>query len=179
MAEAMTRQRDTRSNPRRTAGRLALAVMLLCTLGGCGKAPTSLSLRGKQLNAEQLDALAADDDIIWLDLANTNVTDEQLRKVIRMPKLGHVDLSGTSITDAGVAILAEKKDWTGLNLSRTQITDAALAQLESMPDLGLLVVGETQLSPRALMQFSEAHPGVMIDPMPAMTNATTRARPQG
>ena len=45
-------------------------------------------------------------DLLWLDLSRTGVTDAGLKVLAKMPNLEHVDLRGTAVGDEGVRALA-------------------------------------------------------------------------
>ena len=45
-------------------------------------------------------------DLLWLDLSRTGLTDAGLKVVAKMPNLEHLDLRGTAVGDEGVRALA-------------------------------------------------------------------------
>ncbi|CAA9291234.1 MAG: hypothetical protein AVDCRST_MAG95-4013 [uncultured Adhaeribacter sp.] len=61
-----------------------------------------------------------------------------------------LDLSETAVTDRGVAALQDYKNLTRLSLDQTGITDAALMQLQTLPRLIYLNLYGTKVSDRGL-----------------------------
>jgi hypothetical protein len=90
-------------------------------------------------------------DVVVLQMANADVTDQTLDYLSGMRHLRNLDLNGTHITDDGLRRLADLPRLQELRLARTQITDAGfrqyLAPKESLlrVDLtGTAVTGKTK-----------------------------------
>jgi len=64
--------------------------------------------------------------VTYVDLSDTDVTDEHLVHLKDLTRLELLWLSNTQITDAGLAHLKHLTQLTQLNLAQTQITDAVL-----------------------------------------------------
>jgi hypothetical protein len=62
-------------------------------------------------------------DVVVLQMANPDVTDQSLEPLKEMKALKELDLSDTQVTDAGLAILKELPALARLRLARTKITD--------------------------------------------------------
>ena len=62
-------------------------------------------------------------DVVVLQMANPDVTDQSLEPLKEMKALQELDLSGTQVTDAGLKILKDLPALTRLRLARTKITD--------------------------------------------------------
>ncbi|MDZ7693974.1 MAG: hypothetical protein U5K69_23125 [Balneolaceae bacterium] len=58
----------------------------------------------------------------WLDLENTNVTDEGLTQIGQFPNLTR--LQNTPVSDAGLQQMAGLSNLEYLNLYRTEVTDS-------------------------------------------------------
>jgi hypothetical protein len=90
-------------------------------------------------------------DVVVLQMANPDVTDETLDYLAGMAQLRNLDLNGTQITDEGLKRLADLPRLQELRLARTRITDAGflthLAPKESLRRLdltGTAVKGKTK-----------------------------------
>ncbi len=102
----------------------------------------------------QLEPIA--ERIAWLNLAKSQVTDEGMKTVAKMPALEKLHLDRTSITDSGVAHLAGLRQLSYLNLYDTQVTDQIFAVLPTMPALKKLFVWQTEVDPKAARQFEKS-----------------------
>jgi Leucine-rich repeat (LRR) protein len=65
-----------------------------------------------------------------------------------------LDLSETAVTDQGVAALKNFKNLTRLSLDQTAITDAGLTQLRTLPQLKYLNLYGTKVSDRGVTRSS-------------------------
>jgi len=83
------------------------------------------------------------DQILWLDLARSQVTDAGLDTVAKMPHLGRLHLENTKVTDAGLAKLGKLGELEYLNLYGTKVTDGGIAKLEGAKRLKKLFVWQT------------------------------------
>jgi hypothetical protein len=80
-------------------------------------------------------------DVVVLQMANPDVTDQSLEPLKEMKSLQDLDLSGTQVTDAGLEILKGLPALATLRLARTKITDQgfrdALSPKDSLMQLDL------------------------------------------
>jgi cytochrome c553 len=81
--------------------------------------------------------------LVWLDLARSQVTDAGLASVAKMPYLERLHLENTKVTDAGLAKLAGLQALEYLNLYGTKVTDRGIAQLGGSKGLKKLFVWQT------------------------------------
>jgi signal transduction histidine kinase len=142
------------------------------------QAGQKLDLLGMEVTDRDLGYLVeALDNLRFLSLAGTRVTDAGLAHVKRLKGLQELHLDGTAISDAGLALLADLqgiqildlKDTAvtdaglaclkslhqlrGLYLTRTRITDAGLAHLDAFPELRTLILWNTQVTDAGLHQL--------------------------
>jgi hypothetical protein len=104
--------------------------------------------------------LAQMSDVIVLQMANADVTDQTLSFLQKMTRLRELDLAGTQLTDAGLKSLSGLTSLEKLILSRTRVTDAGLAPLlEKLPALKQLDVRETGVTPAVLRSWLKAQAG--------------------
>ncbi|APW64174.1 hypothetical protein [Paludisphaera borealis] len=86
-------------------------------------------------------ALAQRPDVVVLQMANPDVTDETLTYLKGLDRLKELDLDNTKITDEGLKILKDLPALAILRLKNTKITDAgftaSLAAKESLQRLDL------------------------------------------
>ena len=87
---------------------------------------------------------SAGNDLLWLDLSRTGITDEGLTVLAKMPNLEHLDLRGTAVSDEGVQALAPLKHLQTLVLYGTGVTDAGLPALQGLPFLATTLCGRHQ-----------------------------------
>ncbi|WP_397569572.1 leucine-rich repeat domain-containing protein [Schlesneria sp. T3-172] len=72
--------------------------------------------------------IGSSNDLVVLQMANPDVTDETLKYLTGQTQLRELDLNNTQITDEGLKILAELPALRDLRLARTKITDAGFRE---------------------------------------------------
>jgi hypothetical protein len=103
-------------------------------------------------------------DLSWLDLSRTAITDAGLQVLANMPNLQHLDLRATAVGDDGLKALAGLKKLETLGLYGTRVTDAGLKTLQGLPSLRRLYVGGTPVTEPALAALRQAHTELRITP---------------
>ncbi len=88
-----------------------------------------------------------------LHLDNTHITDEGIHALFGLPKLRVLDLKDTSVTDDGLALLAGLSNLRGLYLTRTRITDAGLIHLRDLAHLETLILWDTKITDAGLVHL--------------------------
>jgi Ran GTPase-activating protein (RanGAP) involved in mRNA processing and transport len=85
--------------------------------------------------------LGSKQDVVVLQMANPDVTDQTLEQLRKMDRLQELDLSNTQVTDAGLKILRNLPALRSLRLKNTRITDPGfhefLAGKDSLMQLDL------------------------------------------
>lgn len=80
-------------------------------------------------------------DVVVLQMANPDVTDETLKSLEGLTQLRELDLNNTAITDAGLAVVASLPALERLRISDTAVTDAGFREqilpLEKLRELDL------------------------------------------
>jgi uncharacterized membrane protein/YHS domain-containing protein len=107
-------------------------------------------------NAELARLAPLTNNVRWLDLAGTGVSDESLSLVGQMKGLTRLHLERTRVSDAGLTSLTNLLDLQYLNLYGTAITDTGLQALSPLRSLKQLYVWQTQVTPQAVAAFSES-----------------------
>jgi hypothetical protein len=99
-------------------------------------------------------AIAQHSDVVVLQMANADVTDETLKFVARLERLRELDLDGTAITDAGLKSLAALTKLERLRISRTKVSDAGFRDsIATLPALKQLWCPETEISKGTLNEW--------------------------
>jgi len=97
--------------------------------------------------------LGLKEQIVWLQLINCGITDEQLKTIGKLPNLYKLNLSRNPITDTGVKQLLALPKLKMLNLYGTQITDEGIRDLAAMPSLKNLYAWETKVDTLRIDSF--------------------------
>ena len=121
----------------------------------------SLSERNLALSDVEL-LVQLKEQIIWLDLSNSNVNDKHLDKIGQLENLVRLDLSGNAITDAGLHHLVELKNLESLNLFDTNVSDGVLPLIPKMKALQKIYLWQTKTSPEGISMLKKENPDVKI-----------------
>lgn len=95
----------------------------------------------KKLNLEVLKSIK--DQLVWLQLTNCGITDEDLIVIGKLPNLYKLNLNRNKITDKGINELSGLSKLEYLNLYGTAISDSSMPALQNLPGLKKLYVWET------------------------------------
>jgi Leucine-rich repeat (LRR) protein len=98
-------------------------------------------------------------EVLWL--CDTDIGDEGLRRLARLPKLRALFIDNTRITDAGLAYL-ETLSLRRLGLNSTAISDASIPQLAKLRNLERLDVEGAGLTEAGLSRLAAALPNCQI-----------------
>jgi hypothetical protein len=104
--------------------------------------------------------LADQTDIVVLQMANADVTDDTLEHLRGLKQLRELDLNDTKITDRGLKLLAGLPQLRELRLARTSITDEGFREFvaahESLQKVDLT---RTPVKGKTKRQWKQAQPG--------------------
>lgn len=89
-------------------------------------------------------------DIEYLNLAGTQITDEAILYLKRLPRLTYLALDRTSVSDAGLEQLADLEDLESLTLCGTSVNDAGLAHFSGLTNLQTLLLHQTSITDAGL-----------------------------
>jgi hypothetical protein len=95
-----------------------------------------------------------------LNLGQTTLDDESLRRLARFKKLVQLRLRAPAVTDAGMAHVAGLEQLRYLHLLDVPITDAGLQQLQALGKLESLYLDHARISDAGARAFVEARPDV-------------------
>lgn len=89
------------------------------------------------------------EQIAWMDLANTSLTDELAAELPSMPHLVRMNASHTDLTDQGLSFLKAASYLENLNLVGTRVSDQGLATLGKLAHLKAIYLWQTAVSENA------------------------------
>ena len=95
--------------------------------------------------------------VAWLNLANTKVTDAGLAQLAQLPNLIRLHLENTNTADPALAHLSNLNNLEYLNLYGTNISDIGLIHLSNLPKLAKLYVWQTNVTDPAAAAYIQTH----------------------
>jgi Planctomycete cytochrome C/Leucine Rich repeat len=101
--------------------------------------------------------------VVWVDLARSQVTDAGLATLAKMTGLERLHLENTKVTDAGIAKLGALASLEYLNLYGTKTTDAGIAKLEGAKGLKKLYVWQTGVTQNGAKALEGKVPGLKVN----------------
>jgi hypothetical protein len=103
---------------------------------------------------KQLMAIAP--NVVELNLARTNVTDEGLKSVGAFARLTKLNLNNTKITDAGLESLVGLTSLDWLNLYGTAVSDAGLASIAKLRNLKAVYLWNSKVTDEGVAKLQKA-----------------------
>lgn len=98
-------------------------------------------------------------DVVVLQMANADVTDETLHLLAGAAKLKELDVSDSQVTDAGLAVVSELPALEILRVKNCRVTDAGFRDyLLPHPKLLRLELTGTQVTPEMVREWRKANP---------------------
>ena len=132
------------------------------TVGEEGGWKVEFHLSGRALSDEGLVQVAALENIVRLNLRDTQVTSAGLLHLKGLTKLERLHLERTRVDDEGFVHLAGLANLEYLNLYGTKITDKALAHLGGLKKLRQLYVWQTGVTDEGVARLAKALPELRI-----------------
>ncbi|GAB3175833.1 c-type cytochrome domain-containing protein [Telluribacter humicola] len=102
------------------------------------------------------------EQIVWLKLGNTKVSDAALSEVAKLKNLNKLHLEHTAVTDAGLAKLKDMQYLEYLNLIGTKVTDSGLKALAGLKGLKSIYVWQSQVTDSGIADLRKARPDLVI-----------------
>ncbi|MCC6124145.1 MAG: hypothetical protein IT426_04240 [Pirellulales bacterium] len=115
---------------------------------------TSISSKEKRVDKKVFAAIPALYRIGTVNIADTDVSDEDLKSIGKLRNLVSLVLSGTAITDEGLIHLGELGELESLFLQNSQITDAGLKTLVALPNLKILDISGTKITDAGVKEIA-------------------------
>jgi YHS domain-containing protein len=103
------------------------------------------------------------EQVVWLNLGGTAVTDAGLKALAGLKNLRRLHLERTAAGDAGVEHLKGLADLQYLNLYGTKVTDAAVASLSCLKKLKSLYLWQTAVTEAGGEALKKALPGCYVN----------------
>lgn len=103
------------------------------------------------------------ENIFWLHLADTKITDESAKQILACKNISRLDLRGTSLGKAALLELKELKQLKYLNMVGTGLDDEALVQFLPPASLTNFYCWNTKVTKVGLEKFREKYPHVIIN----------------
>jgi len=100
--------------------------------------------------------------VVWLDLSNTGLRNEDLKIVGQLENLFKLNLSKNDISNPGIMDLGELKNLTEINLYETEVNAAALNHLMKLPKIEKIYLWETKLPPYYLDSIAKINPTISL-----------------
>jgi hypothetical protein len=110
----------------------------------------TLVMDGTDARDEDMIYLERLEELVGLQLANTNITDAGIPHLARSSRLWRLNLNGTKVTDNGLAYLEGLKNLSELDLGNTNVTDAGTTHLAKLHDLRELSLRGTKVTDKGL-----------------------------
>lgn len=101
------------------------------------------------------------EQITWLDLRNTNITD--FSSLAKLPNLSRLHLEQSAVTDEDLVHLTGLEHLEYLNLYATEITDEGLKHLEQLPNLKTLYLWQSKVSEAGAQALVQKVSGLEIN----------------
>ena len=121
-------------------------------------------IAGDKITDAQLGTLApVAQQVFWLNLAGTKITDDGLARLEPLKNLRKLHLEKTAISDAGIAHLKGLTNLEYLNLYSTKVGDAGIAELSGLKNLKELYLWESKVTPAGVGELKKAIPGVVVN----------------
>ncbi len=100
--------------------------------------------------------------VVWLDLSNTGLRNEDLNLVGQLENLFKLNLSKNDISNQGIMDLGVLKNLTEINLYETEVNTAALNHLMKLPKIQRIYLWETKLPPYYLDSIAKINPTISL-----------------
>lgn len=102
------------------------------------------------------------EQIIWLKLGDTKITDQAAATIVQLKNLQKLHLENTSISDATVGQIKSLPYLEYLNLVNTQVTDAGIKELAATKSLRSLHVWHSKVTEAGVAALKQAKPNLEI-----------------
>jgi len=123
-----------------------------------------MQLAGDKITDAQLALLApVAQQVFWLNLAGTKVSDDGLSALEPLGNLRKLHVENTHISDAGLVHLKGLGNLTYLNLYGDDVTDAGIAQLAGLKNLRELYVWQTKVTPAGAEALQKSIPELKVN----------------
>lgn len=102
------------------------------------------------------------EQLVWLNLANSKVSDGHLEKIGQLENLVKLDLRGNAITDTGLGHFSNLKNLESLNLYGTNVSDGFLAVVSKMTRLKKIYLWQTNVNDSLAKQLQSENKNLKV-----------------
>lgn len=102
------------------------------------------------------------EQIVWLKLGNTKITDASLKEISKLKNLNKLHLEHTNVGDAGLQNLKDLKYLEYVNLVGTKVTDAGLKQLAGLKSLKSVYVWQSGVTNAGIASLAKSRPDLEV-----------------
>jgi len=121
------------------------------------------------------------EQIVWLKLGNTFITDSALKVISQFKNIMRLQLDHTGVTDKGLVNLKPLQNLHYLNLVGTKVTAEGVIQLKELKNLQSIYLYQTAVKKSDWNSLKKAFPGVLIDSggytVPSLPTDTIEVKP--
>lgn len=118
----------------------------------------------RKITDEQIkQLLEIKDQLVWINLSYTDITDQQLEGISKLSNLRVLYLNYTRVSDSGLSHLSALSELRLLNLAGTRATDLAIPVFLKLEKLTNLFLYQTQLSKEGIEKFTGQRGEVELD----------------
>lgn len=118
----------------------------------------------REIPDEQLDALREiEEQLVWLNLGHTAVTDQQMDAIAKLKNLRVLYLNNTQVTDSGVSQLAPLSELRWLSLVATSVSDNSVETFSKLKNLSTLFLYEAHLTDEGISKLLQSNEELKID----------------
>ena len=93
------------------------------------------------------------DQVIWLNLSNSEIKNENLEQIAQLENLIKLNLSTNPISDEGLIHLSNLQNLESLNLYKTDVSEGLLTVLPKLPNLKRLYISESKVDSITVTQL--------------------------
>jgi hypothetical protein len=117
---------------------------------------------GSDQVVENVDFSSLKENIIILDLKNTQISDEEFAKLSVLKNLIRLQLNGTNTSTENVVNIEPLPRLESINLFGTQVDDGVLDHLATFPSLKRIYTWQTKITPEGIASLQEKRPDIMV-----------------
>ncbi len=123
----------------------------------------NFSLSEKELDAHGMDyLLKLKDQIIWLNMSNSNIADDQLEKIGQLENLIKLNLSRNVISDEGLVYLDKLQNLESLNLYKTNVSEGLIDVIPKLIKLKRLYLSESNVNSEVVALIQKENKNLKI-----------------
>lgn len=117
-----------------------------------------------QIKDGQLAALLEiKEQLVWLNLSHTGVTDQQMGPISRLRNLRLLYLNNTKVTDEGLSKISPLSELRWLSIVGTRATDKSVETFVKLKNLTTIFLYESDLSDEGVRKLVERHTQLKVD----------------